>query len=511
MNMANDDAPDPQKLIRLAKQTLSSAERRRKYRRIDFLDTTFWYPTQLAFFADGSTGKHQRLLYGGNQSGKTLCCAAETAWHLSGEYPYWYCGKRFTKPIRAWIVGESLMLVRDGIQRQLCGGRDNTFGTGTIPLDALAARRPIMVAGGTGAIDTIFVTHQTDGKIDGVSSATFKSFEMKRERMQSESIDLIWIDERPDEDLYNELYARTAATDGHLIVSYTPIGEGAAAGVTYRFLSEASPDRGVHRITGEEVKHISPERRAELSANLPDHEREARLEGIPQLGTGPVFPLELIPTCVKSFDPGALPSWSRWCIGIDFGYDHPFVAVLIAWTHDLGDVWIVDSFRMERSSALYHVERIHNMTRGLRIPIAWPHDGSQHDKGSGLTLAAQYKAFGANMMQTHAVNHSTKTNNVEPALAEMRELMQLGKLTIAGHNGELLEELRHYHRDENFRIIKQRDDLISALRYAIMMRRHGRTLADCDGVGFGARPFAGQRRAGSGEVQVAMDLDLPLF
>src|ERR1019366_10149257 len=95
--------------------------------------------------------------------------------------------------------------------------------------------------------------------------------------------------------------ARTAATDGHLIVSYTPIGEGAASGVTYRFLSEASPDRGVHRITGAEVKHISAERRAELSANLSDNERETRLEGIPQLGTGPVFPLELIPTLVKPF------------------------------------------------------------------------------------------------------------------------------------------------------------------------------------------------------------------
>jgi hypothetical protein len=34
---------------------------------------------------------------------------------------------------------------------------------------------------------------------------------------------------------------------------------------------------------------------------------------------------------------------------------------------------------MERSSALYHVQRIHSMTRGLRIPIAFPHDGHTHD------------------------------------------------------------------------------------------------------------------------------------
>jgi hypothetical protein len=39
-----------------------------------------------------------------------------------------------------------------------------------------------------------------------------------------------------------------------------------------------------------------------------------------------------------------------------------------------------------------------------------------------------------------------------------------GKLTIAPHNAELIEKMCHYHRDENFRIVKQRDDLIGALR-----------------------------------------------
>jgi hypothetical protein len=65
-----DDDLDPQKLIKLARQTLSSAERRRKYRRIDFLGTDFWYPTKLAFFAAGSSGVHQRLIYGGNQTAR---------------------------------------------------------------------------------------------------------------------------------------------------------------------------------------------------------------------------------------------------------------------------------------------------------------------------------------------------------------------------------------------------------------------------------------------------------
>jgi len=496
--MADDDL-DPQKQIKLARQTLSSAERRRKYQRIDFLGLDFWYPTQLEFFAAGGGGAHQRMLYGGNQVGKTLCAAAEVTWHLTGKYPSWWSGKKFTKPIRCWIVGESVILVRDVMQRKLCG---EELGTGVIPLESFG-RKPIMVAGGMQAIDTVFVHHETDGKVDGTSSATFKSFEQRRERLQSESVDLVSIDERPDEAVYSELFARTTATDGHLIVSYTPVGEGAAAGLTYRFLSEPSADRSVHRITGAEAKHISEGRREEMSAGYSDAERETRLEGTPQLGSGPVFPLELLPGMIKSFDPNALPTWARRIVGIDFGFSHPFAAVYLAWAHDTQQIWVIDSFRMERSSALYHVQRIHSMTGGLRVPIAWPHDGASHDKGSGLPLSSQYKNFGANMLGTHATNHGTTHFNVEPALEEMREMMFAGKLIIAGHNHELLDELRNYHRSEDFKIVKQRDDLVSALRYAIMMRRHGKALSACDGIGFGNMPYAGQRRERSGEQQFA--------
>ena len=503
-----DETPNPQQLIKLARQTLSSAERRRKFRRIDFLDASFWYKTQLEFFAAGSSGVHQRLLYAGNQRGKSLAAAAECSWHLTGQYPPFWRGKRFTKPIQCWAVGESVILVRDTMQAMLCGRQD--FGTGVIPLECFS-KKPIMISGGTQAIDTAFITHVTDGQPDGTSTLTFKTFEQRRERLQSTSIDFIWIDEKPDELIYSELLARTAATDGHLIVSFTPAGEGGAAGVTYKFLSEPSSDRSVHRIAASEAKHISEARNEELAAGWSDAERETRLEGTPMLGSGPVYPIELLSGLISTFDPDALPSWARWCVGIDFGIAGGFAAVLIAWAHDTGDIWVIDSFQMQHSSALYHVQRIHSMTRGLRVPVSFPHDGHVRDLGSGLALAQQYKNFGANMMSTHAKNHGTNENKVEPGLQEIRELMFTGKLHIAGHNSELLEQLRMYHRDSDFRVVKERDHLCDALRYAVMMRRQGRTRSECDGVGFGSMPFAGQRRDRNREAGGAKGMDFNLF
>ena len=76
------------------------------------------------------------------------------------------------------------------------------FGTGTIPLAAFAGK-PVMVPGGTGSIDTVSVVHETDGARDGISTVTFKSFEQGSEKMQAESVDWIWIDERCSEEIYS--------------------------------------------------------------------------------------------------------------------------------------------------------------------------------------------------------------------------------------------------------------------------------------------------------------------
>jgi hypothetical protein len=52
-------------------------------------------------------------------------------------------------------------------------------------------------------------------------------------------------------------------------------------------------------------------------------------------------------------------------------------------------------------------------------------------------------------------------------------------------------------------VVKQRDHLIHVLRYAVMMERSGRPQLECDGVGFGAMPYAGHRPERRGEPQRA--------
>src|SRR5260370_34212388 len=77
--------------------------------------------------------------------------------------------------------------------------------------------------------------------------------------------------------------------------------------------------------------------------------------------------------------------------------------------------------------------------------------------------------------------------------------MKLRKFTTASHMSDLTDEILGYHRDEDYKIVRQRDDLISAARYAVMMRRKGKGLSQCEGYGrtpgIGDFPVAGRSHA----------------
>jgi phage terminase large subunit-like protein len=494
-----DDAPDPARLLKLARQAYTSGEYRRKFHMADFWGPKEFYEPQLRFFAAGIK-HHQRLIRGGNQVGKSFACAFEASLHMTGQYPKFWIGKRFNKPTRGWIVGPERTLVRDGPQRQLTA-KQGEFGTGTIPL-ATFTGKPIMVPGGTQMIDTMSVAHETDGQRDGLSSATFKSFEQGSEKMQSESVDWIWVDERFSEGIYSELIARTTATDGIVFLSYTPLKGGGE--LTYRFLNEYSADRTDIRIEASQAKHISAERRAQLEESYLPHEREARIHGIPQLGVARVFPFPIESLLRPLYADKDIKPWARCIVGIDFGYGHPFAAALCAWVPEPEEFFVIDGFKIERGEAYDHIKRIAGPCRGLRIPIAWPHDGLQHEKGSGEALADVYRRLGAPMLGTHAQNKGGGFHTA-PAIEEMCGYMKRGCFAIANHMTELAEEILSYHYDEDYKIVRLRDDLISAARYAFMMRRSGKKPGECerygrspgvadDGAGYMPRPWGSDRK-----------------
>ena len=482
----HEEAPDPQRIARLARRTMSGLERRKKYDRLSFMDDQYWYPSQLEFFT-GTDTAITKIVTGGNRSGKTLCACAEMAWQLTGRYPSWFRGKRFKGPIRAWAVGSSSEQVRWSLQVHLCG---NEFGEGLIPLEDFN-RRPTMKPGATGAIDTIYVNHYTDGKPDGVSSLSFKSSEQKREKLQAEAVQVILADERPPRQIYSELLARTMDTNEIILISYTAIGI-CADDIDEVFFSTSGSDRLLVVIPTEEVKHISEERREALARELPEDEIETRLHGTPMQGGGAIFDPALIARASRHFYLDEIRR-AQHILGIDTGWGHGFACAWLAWSPEMQRYWIYDSFMMKETTVADFVRRIHAMTSGLKILVAHPHDSSHHNIVDGRATAQVLKDEGLNVM-LHSVRNPGGGLDPNIGIAQIKQALAEDRVSINKSNTELLTQMRLYHRGEDFKPVKTNDDVIDALRYAWLAKSHAKMLDQYDGIGYGRAPYAHQRR-----------------
>lgn len=415
------------------------------------------YPKQQEFHTAGADlAVRERLLKAGNQLGKTYSAAYEVAFHLTGWYPEWWEGAIFDTPTTGWGASMTSQVTRDTVQRLLLG-QPGSWGTGAIPKSAIVDIKR-SAHGVADAIESIMVRHSAGG----VSRITLKSYDQGRERFQGETLDFVWFDEEPPLDIYTEGLTRTNATQGIVWMTFTPLL--GMSDVVKRFLIDKVSGTHVTNMTINDALHYTEEQRKAIIASYPAHEREARAMGTPTLGSGRVFPVA--EESLRELPVTLMAHWPRIC-GIDFGWDHPTAAVWIAWDRDTDTVHIYDAYRVKEATPMIHALTL--KAKGEWIPVAWPHDGLQHDKGSGEQLAEQYRKYGVNMLKDKAT-FEDGGNGVEAGLMDMLDRMQTGRMKVAKHLNDWWEEFRLYHRKDG-KLVKEGDDLMSATRYALMMLR----------------------------------------
>jgi phage terminase large subunit-like protein len=447
---------------------LTPAERRRAlefiaYRK-QFGGGILWfepYPKQREFFEQGAT-KRERLLIAGNQNGKTHAGGFEAALHATGRYPAWWKGRRFAEPTKGWVAGETSLATRDIQQKKLCGepGVEAAFGTGMIGKDDLIDKS--LARGVTDAYDSIQVRHASGG----ISIIRFKSYEQGRSKFQGESLDWIWFDEEPPQDVYAEGLTRTVATGGMAFMTFTPLK--GRSSVVIRFLDEPSPDRGIVMMTIDDALHIPVAERAKIIAGYLPHEREARARGVPMLGEGRIF---LMPEEAISEPPlEYIPAFWAKLWGIDFGIGHPFAAALILWDKDNDVIHVHHVLRISDALPIQHAFAMKQI--GASVPVAWPKDGADREKSTGETLVSGYKKHGLWTLPDHATWPDGGVST-EAGILEMDERMRSGRFKVAAHLAEFFDEYRFYHRKDG-QIVKIKDDILSAVRIAVMMKRAGR-------------------------------------
>ncbi len=410
------------------------------------------YPEQWEYLSDS---RRQVVLFGGNQTGKSRTGSAEVAYHATGVYPKDWTGIRFKGPVKIWVAGESSVRVRDTIQEKLFG-EFGQYGTGMIPRDAIVNDQQksgfdlLMKAGIPQAIDIARVKHRSGG----YSSIQFFSYDQGRDKFQGSSVDIIWFDEEPPEDVYNECKMRVIAKSGYIRFTFTPLG-----GVTALYDGLMHDEAvGKHYLPMSSAKHLKEEDKEALLKGYSESERQAREMGVATVGSGKVFQFNEDEYVCEDFE---IPRHWRRIGGLDVGLDHPTCAVAVAIDDEGGCVYVYKEYKKAGATPLLHTTHLRNW--GLEFAT----DPHAFDRaiGTGVSAATIYEDDGHGLKLFRA---AAGPGSVEASINKMRAYIGSGRLYIFKTCKDLIEEMRLYRTDKNGKIYKHNEDCIDALRYSFM-------------------------------------------
>lgn len=412
-----------------------------------------------------------RAIIAGNRTGKSRTAAAEVAIHLTGQYPKWWRGRRFKSPVQAMVAGPTNEATRDICQVELFGnmaeGEKRPSGQGWVPASSIVDYG-WRQCGVPNVLDSVKVKHVSGD----CSICSFKSYEQGPTKFQGVSRDIVWLDEEPeDHQIFTEASTRILDRKGMLMFTRTPL-----FGLTtaIQLFLNGGPGIWYTTATWANSPHIDDAAKKQLLASYPDYERDCRSKGIPMLGSGAIY---TVPNEMITVEPMQIPSFYRRIVGMDFGIDHPTADVWLAYNPDTDTIYVYDAHRVSGETPAYHAQAI--KARGSWIPVTWPHDGDIRDKGSGVSIADQYRSHGLFMLPESARYDEDRGGGQsrEPIIIEIRERMLTGRFKVFSNLHDWFSEKGMYHRKDG-KIVAINDDLLSATHYAVMMLRHAMAEAE---------------------------------
>lgn len=203
-----------------------------------------------------------------------------------------------------------------------------------------------------------------------------------------------------------------------------------------------------------DTPHLSPEAREQLESSYPPHERDARTRGIPQLGSGAIYPLPETEIVIPPFD---LPVHFKHVFGMDVGWNRT-AAVWAAHDTEIDVLYLYAEYYRGQAEPPIHAAGI--KARGPWVPGVIDPAARSRAQADGNQLLQTYQNLGLVL--------SVANNAVESGLYEVWTRLSTGRLKIFSTLINWLAEYRMYRRDEKGRIIKDNDHLMDATRYLAM-------------------------------------------
>lgn len=421
------------------------------------------YRPHVEFFKAGAVCR-ERAIIAANRIGKSEGVGGyETALHLTGEYPHWWVGKRFNRPVSAWACGSTGQTVRDIVQFKLLG-KPGAEGTGMIKGELIHDIKK--KAGGVpDAIESVRVKHASGG----YSYLVFKSYDQKRKAFEGTEQDVIWLDEECPMDIYGECLIRTMTTGGVILLTFTPLMGLSEVVLNYMpngKMPESKKDMpldimgGYHgskfivNATWDDAPHLSETDKKDIWEATPPYLRDARAKGIPQLGAGVIYPMLEEDITVDDFE---IPPWYPRAFALDVGWNCT-AALWGAWDRESDIVYLYSCYKQGKLEPETHVRAI--TARGWWIPGVIDPASIGAGQRDGKRLVDEYTDLGLNL--------GYADNAVEAGIFAVWERMVSGRLKIFKSLVQWLNEYRIYRRDDNGKVMADQDDhLMDCTRYLI--------------------------------------------
>ena len=425
-------------------------------------------------------------LLGGNRSSKTERGAfLAVAWLMGKEYfrdePSWRFVKDLPIPehgVNVWAVGLDFSVIQDVIWREKL--RVGHRHPGLLP----RVPSPLI----TRISDSAF---QVEVDVNGRrSTLTCKSADSGREKFQSASVDLVWIDEEPNEDVYDEIYQRTADCAGKILITLTPLTD-IASGVRkpwvydlYQEFKAGREDVIFISLSTLDNPFIPEEEKVKLKQKWAGHpEERARMYGEFITRSGLVYPqFDKKIHCVKPF---TIPrEWKR-IVSIDPAATGITAALWLAVRPISNDIYVYRCYYESNHIVSDHAKNIQVRNAGDAVDI-WlidPYWGVARnaethkqgfmlwrEAGISVRLAPRAEDFGRNTLS-------------EYLSASLDKSARHPKLYIFDTVKELPTELETYVWDfiskgpnkgmSKEKPMKRDDHAINALQYACSMNPKG--------------------------------------
>lgn len=206
--------------------------------------------------------------------------------------------------------------------------------------------------------------------------------------------------------------------------------------------------------TWDDVPHLSAEQKDELWSSIPPYQRDARSKGIPQLGSGAIYP---VPESDIVVDPIQIPPYWPRAFGFDVGWNRT-AAIWGAHDRDTDTVYLYSEHYRGQAEPSVHAAAI-------RARGGWMHgaiDPASRGRGQkdGEQLFQNYIDLGLLI--------SKAENGVEAGLFDVWERLSTGRLKVFKTLQNWLAEYRLYRRDEKGQVVKTNDHLMDATRYLVV-------------------------------------------